>query len=177
MLAVALLQFIPMAFAVGALQRRWHRIDVTIRLLAAGAAVSFMLNAANPARPFILISFVCGTAALARLLKTFGVHALLIRTAVLGCIANLAPMLVFGAMPVSISARERISPMPIGEHALIAAKHIEVEASGPIMWLGDVIAIPPLGAVVSIGDLLVYATLVAAGLGVRRAAVLANVSR
>ncbi|HVF53973.1 MAG TPA: DUF5317 domain-containing protein [Actinomycetota bacterium] len=74
-----------------------------------------------------------------------------------GIVANLAVMSLNGGMPVSASAASLVgAAAPVdGE----APRHEELTDSTLAPWLGDVIPVPPLGRVLSVGDLLLAAGL------------------
>ncbi|MGH9149079.1 MAG: DUF5317 family protein [Acidimicrobiales bacterium] len=70
-----------------------------------------------------------------------------------GWALNAAAVLPNGGMPVPAGA-----PGPTGPGLL--GKHIATGPSTALPWFGDVLAAPPLGAVVSAGDLVLFAGLV-----------------
>ena len=71
-----------------------------------------------------------------------------------GWLLNVAAILPNRGMPVSAAAVERLQP---SQHAQVEvgqfSKHVDGYAGSPLRWLGDVVPVPPLGAVISIGDL------------------------
>lgn len=74
----------------------------------------------------------------------------------LGSAANGTVMVANGAMPVSRRALQTISsapPTPSGRHVLAD----ELAGGARLIWLGDVVPVPPLGSVVSAGDVLLAA--------------------
>ena len=99
---------------------------------------------------------------------------------VAGWALNLAVMAPNGAMPVSARALERLG-VRAGydvENGHLS-KHRLSDAGTPLRWLGDTIAVPPLRAVISVGDIVLaigIATMVvsAMGVGVTRRRLLAG---
>lgn len=90
----------------------------------------------------------------------------------LGWALNLAVMAPNGGMPVSADALLRLgvaSGYDVTEGHL--SKHVISDATTPLRWLGDTIAVPPLQAVISLGDVVLavgIAALVIAAMGTGR---------
>lgn len=128
-----------------------------------GAAVLAQVLAANPAAParvLVPASFALGTAALAAILRSSGAQCATTTVGVVGGVANLVPIAVHGAMPVLASSRRAVSSHEANEPALMATKHVEVEAiSEAIVLFSDWIPVPRLGAVISVGDVLLVIAL------------------
>lgn len=76
----------------------------------------------------------------------------------LGALANGVVIAANGAMPVSEEAMLRIARHPL---EIVSAKHRLMQHDDALRWLGDVIPLPVLAQVVSVGDVLL-----AAGIGV-----------
>lgn len=72
-----------------------------------------------------------------------------------GLVLNALPMVLNGGMPVSARAAE-IAGVPISE-ADPGAKHEVVGDDTLLPWLADVIPLPALGSVISIGDVVIGA--------------------
>jgi hypothetical protein len=80
-----------------------------------------------------------------------------------GWLLNMVVVLANSGMPVSLSALARIGASP----ALLAGggplgKHLALGAGSTLSFLGDIIPVPALRSVVSIGDLVMIAGLVCA---------------
>lgn len=77
----------------------------------------------------------------------------------LACVAagyalNLAAIIPSGKMPVSVSALRQVGASPEAlSHPPNLAKHATVTDGDVLSWLGDVVALAPLGAVISVGDM------------------------
>ena len=90
-----------------------------------------------------------------------------------GWLLNVATMVPNGGMPVSSVALEKIgapSDVDVTDGALF--KHVPADGDTVLPWLGDVLPVAPLDAVVSVGDLVMAvggSLLVAAGMAGRRA--------
>lgn len=76
----------------------------------------------------------------------------------LGSLANAVVIVANGGMPVAPDALLRISRHPL---ELVGGKHRLLEAGDTLPWLADVVALPALGQIVSVGDVFI-----AAGVGV-----------
>ncbi|MBS3940662.1 MAG: DUF5317 domain-containing protein [Actinobacteria bacterium] len=68
-----------------------------------------------------------------------------------GLAANALVMAANGAMPVS---PEAIAALGIGDVEVPPGKHILLDASTRLPWLADVIPVPPLRSIISVGDIL-----------------------
>ncbi len=92
-------------------------------------------------------------------------RSLILRVAIgllaIGWMLNIAPIAANGAMPVSVDALGQIGGPPADD---IAAgnidKHVAAGPGTPLGFLGDVIAVTPLRAVVSIGDVVMVVGIV-----------------
>ncbi len=122
-------------------------------------AVGIQLAAAlDPfvARIAVPVSFFLGTIAITLVAWASSHRRLPTGLALGGGLANLIPISVHGAMPVSISSRELVSTTPSDEPALLSAKHseaiVELQWVDPSSWLADWIPLTWLNAVVSPGD-------------------------
>lgn len=133
-------------------------------LVAAGACLAVDRLAPRGAAPFVVAAFVIGAMALVRVIAATSHSRTLAGVAGVGCLANILPIVAFGAMPVSTAARRTLSATPATEPALFAAKHVEVAAGGGIAQLGDVISVSSLRAIVSVGDVVVLCAFVGLGL-------------
>jgi hypothetical protein len=80
-----------------------------------------------------------------------------IRSTAAGAAGNALAMLVFGSMPLLVSAvRSEGAYLVPGDHP--DPRYVAVDGSHPLaLVLGDVLPIPPLDVVVSLGDLLLAA--------------------
>lgn len=76
----------------------------------------------------------------------------------LGFLLNAVVILANGAMPVSPAALEAVAGRPV---ALVPGKHDLLRPGDPLPWLADVLPLPLLRMVVSVGDVVL-----AAGVGV-----------
>ena len=76
----------------------------------------------------------------------------------IGSVANAVVVIANGGMPVSGDALSRIARHPL---ELTPGKHRLLEAGDALPWLADVVALPALGQIVSVGDVFI-----AAGVGV-----------
>ncbi|MEX2503441.1 MAG: DUF5317 domain-containing protein [Egicoccus sp.] len=68
-----------------------------------------------------------------------------------GLAANALVMAANGAMPVSPDA---IAALGIGEVEVPPGKHVLLDGSTRLPWLADVIPVPPLRSIISVGDIL-----------------------
>lgn len=68
-----------------------------------------------------------------------------------GLAANALVMAANGAMPVSPDA---IAALGIGDVEVPPGKHVLLDASTRLPWLADIIPVPPLRSIISIGDIL-----------------------
>ncbi|WP_127479398.1 DUF5317 family protein [Nocardioides pantholopis] len=152
-LAVALRARLAGASRLGAL---WLLVPIVVatpvaaRLRAAGVVPDGVLN-----RTFAVLVLL---AAAGFLIANRGQRSALVRAGVrltaAGAAANAAATLLYGAMPVlAASARWMGSDLRAGEHP--DAEYVAVSASQvPALLLGDVLPVPVLESVVSLGDLL-----------------------
>jgi hypothetical protein len=132
--------------------------------LLAIALVLLSLARSTPGHGLLVASsFMCGTIGLVRVVRATSGSRLLGSLAGAGGLANIVPIAVYGAMPVSAAARERLSPVAIAEPSMFDVKHTEVVASAGVARLGDVVPIPAIGAVVSVGDVVLLVTFVIVG--------------
>jgi hypothetical protein len=116
-----------------------------------GAALAALALQAVPALPplSLLVSYAC-------LLAFVLVNRRVAGTALMfaGLALNLAVIAPNGGMPVDPSALEAVG----GEPAVVAGgKHHLREPDDVLAQLGDVIPLPPLKAVISVGDVVLYA--------------------
>jgi hypothetical protein len=116
----------------------------------------------------VVTAFAAGMTALVRTIRASSSSRWPAALAAVGCLCNIAPIAVYGAMPVRAQARIQVSARPIAEPAPASAKHVEVSGNGPLTLLGDTIPVQPLGMVLSIGDLMVLASLGGLGLAESR---------
>jgi hypothetical protein len=70
-----------------------------------------------------------------------------------GWLLNVAAIVPNRGMPVSAAAVEQVQPsakpeVEVGQFS----KHVDGYAASPLRWLGDVLPVRPLGAVISVGD-------------------------
>lgn len=66
-----------------------------------------------------------------------------------GALLNAAVILANGAMPVAPAALEAVGG---GAASPVTGKHVLLAAGDPLPWLADVLPVPPLRTVVSVGD-------------------------
>jgi hypothetical protein len=79
----------------------------------------------------------------------------------IGLFLNLVVVLINGGMPVNATAIEHVGGDPATLAAEAPPKHHRQTDDDVLWWLGDVIPVPgPFGAVVSIGDVLLYGGMV-----------------
>lgn len=104
----------------------------------------------------VRIAFVCGLSAIALLFRASG-SAISAWLATGGAAMNALPVLVYGAMPVGANAVLTASGSMSGSEAsLTAPKHVIVDSlNSSIALFCDVIPVPNLNLVVSVGDLFV----------------------
>lgn len=74
-----------------------------------------------------------------------------------GLAANALVMAANGAMPVSPDA---IAALGIGDVEVPPGKHVLLDASTRLPWLADIIPVPPLRSIISVGDVVLAAGLV-----------------
>ena len=135
-----------------------HLADLPFRggVLVVGAAAAQVLLVAAPSTPAAVALTALSSAALLTFLwlNRFLAGALLIA---LGSLANAAVVLANGAMPVS-----RDAVVAIGRHPaeLSAGRHRLLTQDDALPQLADIIALPLLRTIVSVGDIVL-----AAGLG------------
>lgn len=162
-------------FTIQALFRSRPLLSVSPAVLAfAALAVAAQLTAARSGyatRFLVPLAALLGATALARSLHVAGGSRASMAVTLAGAAMNAIPIMVFGAMPVRTSSRAAIVAEPVDEHWLTASKHVEVAFdihwSDPVTLLGDVI--PLFGvAVVSMGDLVLLAGFLLAGLTAKR---------
>lgn len=164
---VLVLQLAPMMFV--ALVARPDRIVVSGKLLQ-GLLCSalFLLVAAagvpQVGRVTVPMSFAIGSIAMVVFLRRLTESRLIALLGGAGCALNVLPIVAYGAMPVSKAARKVIHSEALREPSVVAAKHVEIASGERLVWLGDTIPVPPLQAVISIGDVLLYATFALVGL-------------
>lgn len=71
-----------------------------------------------------------------------------------GWLLNVAAIVPNRGMPVSAAAVEQLqSPAQTQVEVGQLSKHVDGRGASPLRWLGDVIAVRPLRAVISVGDL------------------------
>lgn len=93
----------------------------------------------------------------------------------LGWALNATVIAANGGMPVSSSALRAAGYTGSVEEIEHVRKHVPMSSETSLAWLGDVIAIPPLERVVSVGDVVVLmgiAGLLVAGMTARDTATL-----
>ncbi len=76
-----------------------------------------------------------------------------------GFTCNAAVMAANGAMPVSAAAVRRVAGPGAGV-AVSRGRHQLLEPGDPLPWLADVLPVPPLGVVLSVGDVVLGAGIV-----------------
>ena len=82
----------------------------------------------------------------------------------IGCVANLVPIAVYGAMPVAPGALAQLGATHSPEPSLLSAKHAGArDLDGLMHLLSDSIAVPAVGAVVSLGDVIIVAAFAVIG--------------
>lgn len=74
-----------------------------------------------------------------------------------GLAANALVMAVNGAMPVSADA---IAALGIAENVVPEGKHVLLDEATRLPWLADIIPLPPIRSIISVGDVLLAAGLV-----------------
>jgi hypothetical protein len=116
----------------------------------------------------VIAAFATGMTALIRIFRASSSVRWPSMLAAFGCLCNIVPIAVYSAMPVRAEAFAALSPKPINETGMFAAKHVHVSGDAPLTWLGDTIPVPPLRAVFSVGDLLILASFGGLGVSERR---------
>ncbi len=76
-----------------------------------------------------------------------------------GFTCNAAVMAANGAMPVSADAIRRVAGPGAGV-VVARGRHQLLESGDPLPWLADVLPVPPLGVVLSVGDVVLGAGIV-----------------
>ncbi len=76
----------------------------------------------------------------------------------LGFTFNVLVILANGGMPVSPDAIRALGGDPTG--AVLAGKHHMMTAATALPWLADVIPLPPIDLIVSVGDLVLVAGMI-----------------
>lgn len=163
LMAISIAAPILVAWALshGALQLRVDRISLL--LLAFGVGCLLGAGALDQSRVLVPVAFASGTAALGRIVYATTKSRATTTLAVAGATANLIPISVVGAMPVSPRMRSLISDVPINEGGVTSVKHQEIEPEWWLAAFSDVIPVPGLQAVISLGDLMLVAALVWSG--------------
>jgi hypothetical protein len=166
MFARLVFQALPISGAVllarGRLRLVTDRRSITLLALAA-LCLAASRFAARVAPALVVAAFAIGAIGLVRVFAATSRSRLLAGVAGVGCLANIVPIVAFGAMPVSVAARRTMSSRPAAEPAVFAAKHVETVTNSQIARLGDVIAVPMLRAVVSVGDVVVLVAFLCLG--------------
>jgi hypothetical protein len=108
----------------------------------------------SPVRDGVLVASYAGVAVWLGLNAAAhrGGTALAFGVLLAGWLLNVVPMALNDGMPVSASARRTVGA---GEGAVTEGnlwKHVPATADSEVAWLGDVIPVAPLGAVMSVGD-------------------------
>lgn len=139
---------------LGLLQLRAHLLVVA----AVAAQLALPLIDESLRNPVVALSYgMVGAWLVLNLARRGSVLRLAIGLLAVGWMLNVAPIAANGAMPVSVDALGQIGGPSADD---IAAgnidKHIAAGPGTPLGFLGDVIAVTPLGAVVSIGDVIMF---------------------
>lgn len=116
-------------------------------------------------------AFALGTIALTLIVWATTRSRVISAAAALGAAANLLPIAVRGAMPVSAASRSMLNGQPFSEPGAVSAKHVEMSFSpfdDPVSALADWIPVPLVDAVASPGDVLLLVALVGLGLTARQ---------
>jgi len=150
------------AFAIGTVSWRYPAVilgcvtaQVVAVYLSGAARVSVVIASHVVITGWLVLQVVCMRGALR---VAVGVLAF-------GAFLNLIPIVAHGSMPVSTSAvrslhLHRTVDVSKGHYG----KHVAARGSDPTTWLGDVIPIRPLRAVVSVGDIVMMLGIVAVSL-------------
>lgn len=130
--------------------------------IALGVAVVLQILASvswAPSRVAVPASFAIGVAVAWSIVRrsTASNTALWLVTA--GGLANLAPIVLHGSMPVSRTALEGLGATGLAEPHWLAAKHRIGDPEGIVAALSDVVEVPGL-AVISVGDVLILVGLI-----------------
>ncbi len=147
---------------------RIHIDDVTKKILAAAiGSYALSLFVVSCSRIAFVASTFLGTCAFVKCVHSSSEDVRIPIMGGLGCVANLIPIVRFGAMPVSPDALGRLGVAGFREASITATKHVHRDG-GAFSVLGDSIPIQSLGIVASIGDLIIAVAFVALAFESRR---------
>jgi hypothetical protein len=153
--------------------RRWYLLVLTaaLALAATRTAVSGLPHALAVTRVLVLAK-VGGLVAL--VVSNWSGRARLVRLGLglflLGSLSNAVPVLVYGSMPYALSSA-RDAGMADGHVTAGRPGHLGVAELPTGLWpLSDVLPVPALHTVLSVGDLVLLAGLLLGGLGASRSA-------
>lgn len=134
-------------------------VDARIKakgLLVAGIGATLILNVLEPSIPMFWL-----TIAMLSFLGFAGANLTLTGMIVLsiGMLLNLFPVLANGAVPVSELALQSVGVVDEAGNAVIDGPRASTSTATRLAFLGDVIPVPVVNRVVSIGDLIVLVAL------------------
>jgi len=150
------------AFAIGTVSWRYPAV-----ILGCVAAQVVAVYLSGPARISVVVTshLVITGWLLLQLRFMRGALRVAVGVLALGALLNLIPIVAHGSMPVSRSA---VAALHLHRRVEISeghyGKHVAARGTDPTTWLGDVIPIRPLRAVVSVGDLVMMLGIVAVSL-------------
>lgn len=150
-------------------------LRATPRAIVAVITAALVLLSASrlPGLSRVLVpsAFLLGGLALTSVAWTSSRSRIATGLAATGALCNLIPIAILGAMPVVVRSRSVVAAEPIVESTWVSAKHQELRLASfgdyVLGAFGDWIPLPGLGAVVSMGDIVLIAALVAIGLSHR----------
>jgi hypothetical protein len=150
------------AFAIGAVP--WRYPGVIVACITAQVTAVYLSGAGRTV--VVVASHVAITAWLGLQVKfLWGAVRAAVAVLAFGAFLNLVPIVAHGSMPVSTSAvrslhLHRAVDISEGHYG----KHVAAKGTDPTTWLGDVIPVRPLRAVISLGDIVMMLGIAAASL-------------
>ncbi len=142
--------------------RRGSVVDIRFwfwPLLGAGLVIQ-VASVSLDSAAFVLLAHLIGLATLVALGRAAGASRLAVGAAVVGGAANLVPMATRGSMPVSAQAVEFLGRQHDRLSPLADQRHVIVDIDGraivdePVLILGDIIPVPVIDSVISLGDII-----------------------
>lgn len=124
--------------------------------LATGISVALIISLIGPSQPvlWVLLAYGAFTYFGLRNLHFTGMVVLLI-----GIVMNLTPLIANGAIPVSERALVSVGDIDEAGEPIISGARESTATAGSFGFFGDVVPVPALGTVVSLGDLVIAVAL------------------
>jgi hypothetical protein len=170
--AMAVALGLPVGWLLGGRPRHLASVQLRASVLV-GLALAMQLGAGLTPRaarfPLVAASYaVAGAWFVVNARRRSGAIRMAVGLLAVGWLLNVAAIVPNRGMPVSAAAAERVGASAHAEVEIGQLwKHVDGRAGSPLGWLGDVLPVRPLGAVISIGDILLLAGIawcVAAGM-------------